>query len=94
MCMQRLMAIAWPAFLMAGVLEMLVFALIDPQELRWAGQALALSSQAVYTLAFFAFWAITAASAALTALLALSLAAAPDNGAQPPGAARGQSCGQ
>ena len=27
---QRLMWIAWPAFLMAGVLEMLVFAMVDP----------------------------------------------------------------
>ena len=26
---QRLMWIAWPAFLMAGVLEMLVFAMVD-----------------------------------------------------------------
>src|SRR6218665_2377218 len=68
----RLMWIAWPAFLMAGLLEMLVFALVDPQDLHWFGQPLALSRQGVYTLAFFAFWAITMASSALTTLLALS----------------------
>ena len=56
---QRLMWIAWPAFLMAGVLEMLVFALVDPQDLHWFGQPLALSRQGAYTVAFFAFWAIT-----------------------------------
>ncbi|MCW5223378.1 hypothetical protein [Verminephrobacter aporrectodeae] len=69
---QRLMWIAWPAFLMAGVLEMLVFALVDPQDLHWFGQTLALSREGVYTLAFFAFWAVTMASSALTTLLAQS----------------------
>ena len=69
---QRLMWIAWPAFLMAGVLEMLVFAMVDPQDLHWFGQPLALSRQGVYTLAFFACWLITMASSALTTLLAMS----------------------
>lgn len=64
------MSIAWPAFLMAGAIEMLVFALLDPQDLRWHGQPLALSRQGVYTLAFFAFWLLTMASSALTAMLA------------------------
>lgn len=49
---QRLMWIAWPAFLMAGVLEMLVFALVDPQDMHWFGQPLALSREGVYTIAF------------------------------------------
>lgn len=69
---QRLMWIAWPAFLVAGVLEMLVFAMVDPQDLHWFGQPLELSRQAIYTLAFFAFWGITFASSALTTLLASS----------------------
>ena len=34
MLAQRLMWIAWPAFLLAGVIEMLVFALVDPTEFR------------------------------------------------------------
>jgi len=62
--------ILWPAFLMAGVLEVLVFALIDPSELRWPGGArVDASRQAVYTLAFLAFWAVIAAAGAITALL-------------------------
>ena len=52
---QRLMWIVWPAFLMAGVTEMLIFALVDPAELRWFGQPLAISREGVYTVAFFLF---------------------------------------
>ncbi len=72
MLSQRLMWIAWPAFLMAGVLEVLVFAMVDPQDLRWFGQALELSRQGVYTLSFFIFWSITMLSSGLTTLLAMS----------------------
>jgi hypothetical protein len=68
---KRLMGIAWPAFLVAAVLEMVVFALVDPSDLHWSGSKLALSREAVYTLAFFVFWGLTMASSALTTLLAL-----------------------
>jgi hypothetical protein len=62
--------ILWPAFLMAGVLEILVFALVDPTDLHWLGGApVAASRQAVYTLAFLAFWAVIAAAGAITVLL-------------------------
>jgi hypothetical protein len=71
---QRLMWIAWPSFLMAGVIEMLVFAMVDPQDLTWFGHSLALSRQGIYTLSFFAFWLATAFSSAMTALLAMSAA--------------------
>lgn len=65
------MGIAWPAFLLAAVLEMLVFAMVDPGDLHWFGQPLAWSRQAVYTVAFFVFWGVTLASSALTALLVI-----------------------
>ena len=69
----RVLAILWPAFLMAGVLEMLVFALVDPGGLHWfGGTPMALSASAVYTLAFFAFWAVIAVASALTQLLGQS----------------------
>ena len=55
------MWILWPAFLAAGVLEVLVFALIDPQELHWNGLPLLWSREAVYTAAFFVFWGIAMA---------------------------------
>lgn len=69
---QRLMWIAWPAFLVAAVLEMIVFAMVDPGDLHWFGSPLDLSRQTVYTLAFFVFWGVTMASSALTTLLAMS----------------------
>jgi len=53
-------------------LEMLVFAMVDPHDLRWFGQPLEMSRQAIYTLGFFAFWSMTMASSALTTLLSLS----------------------
>ena len=62
--------ILWPAFLMAGVLEVLVFALVDPSDLRgFGGAPIEASRQAIYTLAFLAFWAVIAAAGAITALL-------------------------
>jgi hypothetical protein len=69
---QRLMWVLWPAFLAAGVTEVLVFALVDPQEIHWAGQPLLWSREAVYTVAFFLFWAIAIASNGLTALLSMT----------------------
>jgi hypothetical protein len=67
----KLMGIAWPAFLAACAMELLVFALVDPHELHWSGQPLGWSRQAVYSAAFFLFWAIAAGSGALTALLGM-----------------------
>ncbi|MDP3701874.1 MAG: hypothetical protein Q8R72_13320 [Hylemonella sp.] len=72
MKLKKLMWIAWPAFLVAGLLEMLVFAMVDPQDLHWFGRPLELSRQGIYTLAFFVFWGITMLSSALTTLLAMS----------------------
>ena len=72
MLAQRWMWIAWPAFLVAGVLEMIVFALVDPSDLHWFGQPVALSRQGVYTVSFFVFWGITMLSSGLTTLLAQS----------------------
>ena len=72
MTAQRMMWIAWPAFLTACVLEALIFILLDPQDLRWLGQPLPLSREAVYTLSFFVFWGISMVSSGLTTLLAMS----------------------
>jgi hypothetical protein len=72
MLAKRMMWIAWPAFLVAGLLEILVFGLVDPQDLHWFGQPLALSRQGVYTMSFFIFWALAMVSSGLTTLLSMS----------------------
>lgn len=66
---RKLMRIAWPSFLAACVLQLVVFALVDPLELQWAGRNGAWSRQAVYAGAFFLFWSATLLSSVLTALL-------------------------
>jgi hypothetical protein len=66
---QRWMWIVWPAFLAACMLELLVFAVVDPQELAWAGQPLGWSRQTVHTAAFFTFWLVALAACWLTTLL-------------------------
>ena len=69
----RALAILWPAFLMAGILETLVFAVVDPHEMRWFGGALiGWTPVAIYSVTFLIFWAAVATAGALTALLSLS----------------------
>jgi hypothetical protein len=64
------MSIAWPAFLMAGVLEMLVFSVVDPTQLHWFGGApVELSATAIYSLAFFVFWSVIAIAGVMSQLL-------------------------
>jgi hypothetical protein len=68
----RVLRILWPAFLVAGVLEMLVFVVVDPGELRWFGGAsLDWPPIAVYSVTFFIFWFAIATSGALSELLAV-----------------------
>ena len=61
-----LMRAAWPAFLAACVLELMVFAVVDPQDLRDFGPLAQMSRQGVYTLAVFAFWLISLGACGLT----------------------------
>jgi hypothetical protein len=72
---ERIMAVLWPSFLMAGVMEMLVFAFVDPNQLQlFGGQPIEWSPTAVYTVAFFLFWGVIAVAAALTGLLEVDAA--------------------
>lgn len=60
--------VLWPSFLVACLLEALVFAVVDPAEL---GSPLldGVSIRGVYTLAFFVFWLIAALGCSLTSWL-------------------------
>lgn len=72
MLLRRWMWIAWPAFLAAGVMEMLVFAAVDPLEISWLEQFAPVSRLGVCSIAFFLFWAIIMMASAMTSLLALT----------------------
>ncbi len=64
--MRNALAILWPSFLVAAVLEMLVFSAVRPGDVQGFGGALAgLPPIGVYTLAFFSFWLIAAVGIAL-----------------------------
>jgi hypothetical protein len=73
MLSQRLMWTVWPAFLVAGLLELVVFGLFDPEDMHWFGQQMTLSREGVYTISFFVFWALSIVSSSLTLLLATNL---------------------
>ena len=67
---ERLLLILWPAFVMAGVLEALVFVVVDPGTLHWFGaKPLNWSASAVYSVTFLIFWGVIATSGAITQML-------------------------
>ena len=68
---QRLACILWPAFLAAGLMEILVFAFVNPSDLHLGQRLLGMAPAGVYSVTFFAFWAATATSSWLTVLLIL-----------------------
>jgi hypothetical protein len=63
---------AWPAFLGASVLEVMVFSAVDPLSLQWLDHATHGSRQGVYTISFFIFWLVFMATGLLTVFLAQS----------------------
>ena len=71
---ERLMVVGWSSFLMACVLEALVFSMVDPASVHLIGDdGDGWSSRAIYTLAFFSFWVLAALASGLTVYLARRL---------------------
>jgi hypothetical protein len=66
---QRLLWVLWPAFMVACVAELVVFAVIDPADLHLFGEPVAAGRMPIYTIGFLFFWAIAAGAAALTVFL-------------------------
>ncbi len=63
---QRLVAVLWPSFVLAGIATTAFFAVFDPHELvapTWFPQ---MSRLGAYSIGFFAFWLLTAASSTMT----------------------------
>lgn len=71
MTARKWMWVMWPAFLVAGLLEMVVFAMVDPQDMHLFGGPVPSSRLGVYTLMFFVFWGFAMLSSGLTALLSI-----------------------
>lgn len=70
---QRILRILWPAFLMAGALEAMVFVVVDPHEMRWyGGPLIGWTPMAIYSVTFLIFWSVIATAGALTLLLTLT----------------------
>ncbi|MFT3800723.1 MAG: hypothetical protein QM766_05825 [Burkholderiaceae bacterium] len=66
-----LMSVLWPAFLLGCAMEMLVFSVVDPNDVHWAVETMDLSRMGIYTIAFFAFWLVGMGACALAVLLAV-----------------------
>jgi hypothetical protein len=66
----RVLWIVWPAFLMAGAMEALVFAVVDPADLRWFGsESITWSHSATYSVTFLLFWLLISTASAISHLL-------------------------
>jgi hypothetical protein len=68
--LQRVGAILWPSFFVAGVVTMVFFAYVDPEALNEITfPSLKLSRELGYTLGFFLIWLATASSSLFTWIL-------------------------
>ena len=68
---QRVSAVLWPSFLLAGLANVVFFALLDPFSLIDFSGEPPLTRTAAYSLGFFGFWLLTGA-ASLSTLYFLS----------------------
>jgi hypothetical protein len=64
--MKHIIWVLWPAFIAAGIAEIVFFTLIDPQQLFLFGQPIALSAIATYSFGFLMFWLICTGSSLMT----------------------------
>ena len=63
---QRVSAVLWPSFLLAGLANVVFFALLDPFSLiDYSGEP-PLTRTAAYSLGFFSFWLLTGAASLST----------------------------
>lgn len=60
--MKHVIWIFWPAFVAAGIAEIVFFTVIDPKQLFLFGQPVELQAMATYSIGFLLFWAICAGS--------------------------------
>ena len=64
--MKHIIWILWPAFIAAGVAEVVFFTVIDPKQLFLLGQPIALDPLTTYSIGFFLFWMLCIGSSLMT----------------------------
>ena len=64
--MRHIIWVLWPAFIAAGIAEIVFFTVIDPQQLYFFGQPVALPAMPTYSIGFLLFWVICAGSSLLS----------------------------
>ena len=62
---QRIIAILWLSFLMAGIATGVFFSAIDPMELKYCVEFPPVNRTAAYSIGFLLFWLLTASSSLL-----------------------------
>ncbi len=62
---QRLIAVLWLSFLMAGIATGVFFSVIDPLELKYCVSFPEISRSGAYSVGFLLFWLLTSASSLL-----------------------------
>ena len=63
---QQIVGVLGPAFMVAGILEMFLFACFDPLDLHWFGRTVDWSRDTVYSVSFLILWCGCSLSAWLT----------------------------
>lgn len=69
MCKRALMWILWPSFLASAATSILLFAMIDPNQLAMFDRHVPASSVGVYSLWFFMLWACASVSSTISLYL-------------------------
>jgi len=63
---QKIIAVMWPSFLVAGLAAILFFIAFDPEQLLQNTRFADVSRIGAYTVGFFLFWLLTCTSCVLT----------------------------
>jgi len=64
--MKHIIWILWPAFIAAGIAEVVFFTVIDPKQLYLLGQPIEMSAMTTYSIGFFLFWLLCIGSSLMT----------------------------
>ena len=64
--MNQVIWVLWPAFVAAGIAEVVFFTLMEPRQLYLLGQPVTLSATATYSIGFLLFWLVCIGSSLMT----------------------------